>query len=109
MNNKFSFTITDVARFLGKSPVTLRGWEKKGLISFPRDPAGDRKFNLQEVRQVAILARKMKRISENRLKLIEANLTMLELVERENNVANRTSRSARGGQDRTGSSTKNKT
>lgn len=107
MNNKFSFTITDVARFLGKSPVTLRGWEKKGLISFPRDSAGDRKFDLQEVRQVAILARKMKRISDNRLKLIEANITMLELIEKENNVAHRTSRSARSRQNRTGSGTKN--
>lgn len=84
MTTKFSFTITDVARFLGKSPVTLRGWEKKGLISFPRDPAGDRKFSLEEVRQVAIKAKRMKRISKDRLKMVEAAVTILELVEREN-------------------------
>jgi hypothetical protein len=84
VTTKFSFTITDVARFLGKSPVTLRGWEKKGLISFPRDPAGDRKFSLEEVRQVAIKAKRMKRISKDRLKMVEAAVTILELVEREN-------------------------
>lgn len=95
MKNKFSFTITDVARFLGKSPVTLRGWEKKGLISFPRDPAGDRRFTLQAVREVAIMARQMKRISQERLQLIEANLTMMDLIERENDASHRTSRSAR--------------
>lgn len=84
MTGNFSFTITDVARFLGKSPVTLRGWERKGLITFPRDPSGDRKFTLAEVREVAILARDMKRISKNRLKLVEASVTMLELIEKEN-------------------------
>lgn len=97
MTGKFSFTITDVARFLGKSPVTLRGWERKGLITFPRDASGDRKFSLAEVRDVAKSARSMKRISKDRLKLIEAAVTMLELVEKENNVTNRISRSTRLG------------
>ena len=85
MMGKFSFTITDVARFLGKSPVTLRGWERKGLIIFPRDSGGDRKFSLSEVRDVALSAREMKRISKDRLKLVEAAVTILELVEKENN------------------------
>jgi predicted site-specific integrase-resolvase len=85
MTGKFLFTITDVARFLGKSPVTLRGWERKGLISFPRDSGGDRKFTLAEVRNVATSAKEMKRISKDRLKLVEASVTMLELIEKENN------------------------
>jgi len=82
---KFSFTITDVARFIGKSPVTLRGWENKGLITFPRGSGGDRKFSLSEVRDVALSARGMKRISKDRLKLVEAAVTILELIEKENN------------------------
>jgi hypothetical protein len=39
---------------------------------------------LEEVRQVAIKAKRMKRISKDRLKMVEAAVTILELVEREN-------------------------
>ena len=82
--NKFSFTVTVLARFLGKSSVTLRGWERKGLLSFPRDPSGDRKFTTADIREFARQARNLKRISNQRLQYIEACVTLLELIEREN-------------------------
>ena len=84
MINKFSFTVTDLARFLGKSSVTLRGWERKGLISFPRDPSGDRKFTTDDIRNFARQAKDLKRISGQRLQIIEACVTMLQMIEREN-------------------------
>jgi hypothetical protein len=83
-NWPFYFTITDLARFLGKSPVTLRGWEKQGIIKFPRDEGGDRKLSSGEVRNAAQVAQKLKRITKHRLRMIEAALTILQLIEREN-------------------------
>lgn len=84
MNGGFTFTVTDLARFLGKSPVTLRSWEKKGLLTFPRDPSGDRKFTTADIRESAKKAKSLKRISKQRLQYIEACVTMIELIEREN-------------------------
>ena len=84
MSGKFTFTVTDLARFLGKSPVTLRSWEKKGLLSFPRDASGDRKFSAADIRDSAKKAKSLKRISNQRLQYIEACVTMLEMIEREN-------------------------
>ena len=84
MTGKFSFTVTDLARFLGKSPVTLRSWERQGLLSFPRDPSGDRKFSTTDIREAANKARSLKRISNKRLQYIETCVTMLEIIEREN-------------------------
>lgn len=76
----FSFTITDAARFLGKSPVTLRKWESQGFYHFSR-VGNDRRLSISEVRDLARHAREAKRICEDRLKLIEASLTLLEMVE----------------------------
>lgn len=84
MSGGFTFTVTDLARFLGKSPVTLRSWEKKGLFDFPRDSSGDRKFTTFDIRESARKARSLKRISNQRLQYIEACVTMLEMIEREN-------------------------
>jgi len=81
---EFSFTVTDLARFLGKSSVTLRGWERKGLFDFPRDPSGDRKFSTTDIREIALKTRGLKRISNQRLQYIEACVTMLQIIEREN-------------------------
>jgi len=83
-NFRFHFTVTDLARFLGKSPVTLRHWERQGLVAFPRDTNGDRKLTTSEVRHMARLAHQLGRISEERLHLVEASVTMLQLVEQEN-------------------------
>jgi len=84
LNNKFYFTVTDLARFLGKSAVTLRGWERQGLVVFPRDPGGDRKFSLTDVRQVANAAHELGRINLQRLRLVDASVTMLSMIEKEN-------------------------
>lgn len=84
MTGGFSFTVTDLARFLGKSSVTLRGWERKGLFVFPRDSSGDRKFSTYDIREIARQAKTLKRISNQRLQYVEACVTMLQMIEREN-------------------------
>ena len=81
--SKFSFTITDAARFLNKSPVTLRKWEKQGIISYPRyHGTGDRRFELGDIRVLAEQAFVLKRISQDRLDLIIASVTILRGIER---------------------------
>jgi hypothetical protein len=90
---KFSFTISDLARFLGKSPVTLRGWERHGLISFPRNGRGDRRFDLAGIRVALDSSVCRNRVDPDRIRLVEATLTLLELVEHED----RSPRSARSG------------
>ncbi len=97
---RFTFTITDAARFLGKSPVTLRGWERKNLVRFPRESeGGDRRFTTDDIRALAYHANTLKRITQSRLELVLAAVTLLEYVERENNAYS-ANRSARIGQDK---------
>ena len=69
---------------LGKSPVTLRGWENKGLVSIPRDQSGDRKLGCQDIRSITDTARLHKRIGDNRANLVYATLTLLEQIEQAN-------------------------
>jgi hypothetical protein len=85
VNWRFSFTISDLGRLIGKSPVTLRGWEDKGLVTFPRDQSGDRKLRCQDVRTIAHRAFELNRISSRRLNLVLATITLLEQIEHENN------------------------
>lgn len=82
--DRFHFTVTDLARFLGKAAVTIRGWERQGLISIPRDQGGDRKLTAEDVRAAARTARDLGRITDYRLQLVEATVTMVGLLEREN-------------------------
>lgn len=84
MQTKFVFTVTDAARFIGKSPVTLRGWERQGLVKLPRDAGGDRRFEVNDVRKVAQVAYRLRRIPKSRLRMVEATLTLLDLLEKEN-------------------------
>jgi DNA-binding transcriptional MerR regulator len=84
MNPQFHFTVTDLARFLGKSPVTLRGWERDKLLTIPRDAGGDRKLTCDEVIDVAHRAYKLNRIRAWRLDLVITAMTLLKLIEREN-------------------------
>lgn len=83
-SDPFIFTVTDLARFLGKSAVTIRTWERQGKVELPRDSGDNRKLTVKDVRQVANIAYELKRINRCRLDMIEATLTMLALVEREN-------------------------
>ena len=79
--SKFSFTISDLARFLGKSPVTLRGWERQGLISFPRNERGDRRFTVDDIRGVLRSEVCQDRVELSRRRLCAATLTLLALLE----------------------------
>lgn len=78
--SKFSLSISEAAVFLGKSPVTLRSWEYQGLVRFPR-VGNDRKLSIEDLRSLARVAADKNRITEDRLRLIEATLTMMELIE----------------------------
>lgn len=80
----FHFTITDLGRFLGKSPVTLRKWEAQGLVTYPRDDGGDRKLGVQDVAAVAQVAREARRITCHRQSLVNAALDALLAIEKEN-------------------------
>lgn len=82
-SSRFHFTITDVARCLDKSPVTLRGWERQGLIKFPREGT-DRKFTCDEVITVAVEAHDLGRIKSWRLDLVITTMTQLRIIEKEN-------------------------
>jgi len=83
-NWRFYFTVTDLARFLGKSPVTIRGWERKGLVSIPRDSGGDRKMTADDVYEIAKIALGAKRIDEARFRLIAAAVSNITIIEASN-------------------------
>jgi hypothetical protein len=76
----WSFTVTDVAKFLGKSPVTLRKWEHLGLVLFPR-VGHERRASTDDLRELSQWAFDTGRISKKRLQLIDAAATMLDLLE----------------------------
>lgn len=80
----FVFTVTDLARLLGKASGTLRSWERKGIIFFPRDANNERKFETNAVRELAAITYESGRISQKRLHLIDAVVTLLEVIEQEN-------------------------
>jgi len=84
MTDKFYFTVTDFARMLNKSPVTIRSWERKGLISLPRDSGGDRKMSIEDVKNVARIAQRLGRIPQDRFELVVSALTLLSYIEKEN-------------------------
>lgn len=79
----FRFSISDLGSFLGKSPVTIRAWERKGFVTLPR-VGSNRALTVEEVREVAVIAYRAKRISEDRFRLITEALTLLGLIEVEN-------------------------
>ena len=64
--------------------MTIRGWEREGLIALPRDSGENRKLTIDDLRSAAQLARKLGRISKGRLRLIEATIFLMEQVEEEN-------------------------
>jgi DNA-binding transcriptional MerR regulator len=78
---RFTFTISDVAILFGKAPVTLRQWEQKGVIAFPRLSNGARRMNSNELRQITQIVHEKNYITEQRLQLINAILTIMELAE----------------------------
>src|ERR1017187_6791818 len=85
-NWRFTFGVSDVGRLLGKSPVTLRQWDDKGLISFQRIPGSqDRQSTTDGVRRICGAARDHGRISASRYHLVCATMTLLEEIEGSNN------------------------
>lgn len=89
MLDQFSFTVTDAARFLGKSAVTLRMWERRGLYVMPR-LGSDRRYSCTDMRELAAWCRISGRITPARQHKIEAALTLLELIESEDRNPGRT-------------------
>jgi MerR HTH family regulatory protein len=85
VNWRFTFTISDLGRLLGKSPVTLRGWEDRGLVDIPRDSSGDRKLACADIRTITDTAFALGRINRHRTNLVHATMTMIEQIETENN------------------------
>jgi DNA-binding transcriptional MerR regulator len=77
----FSFTITELSILLGKAPVTLRGWERDGLITFPRNSRNDRRFTVSDIRSLLENRTVVAHIDSKRIRLVEAILTLLEIVE----------------------------
>lgn len=79
----FRFTISDLGVFLGKSPVTIRAWERKGFIeSLPR-LGQNRALTCDDIRGVALTAYHGGRISDDRFQLVAEALTTLELIEQD--------------------------
>jgi DNA-binding transcriptional MerR regulator len=78
---QFTFTVSDAAILFGKSPVTLRQWEKKGIVDFPRLTNGARRMSSNDIRQIALVVQHKNYITRQRLQLINAILTMMELAE----------------------------
>lgn len=89
MSDQFSFTVTDAARFLGKSAVTLRMWERRGLYRFPR-LGTDRRLSCADMRELAAWCVSTSRITSERQRKIEAALTLLEIIEHEDRSPGRT-------------------
>ena len=95
--DRFHFTVTDLGRLLGKSPVTLRKWERDGLITVPRDSKGDRSVTVDDVRALAAKAQELGRISGFRLGMVRTVCFALEVIERENRNVRKRSASRRTG------------
>ena len=85
-NWRFTFSVSVVGQLLGKSPVTLRQWDEKGIVSFGRVPGSlDRQTTTDGVRRIAGAARNHGRISASRYHLVCATMTLLEEIEGSNN------------------------
>lgn len=83
-NWRFNFSISDLGRFLGKSPVTLREWERKDFITIPREDSGERRMATDHIRGITKIAHDAGRISKHRRNLVLAAMTVIELIERAN-------------------------
>lgn len=69
---------------LGKSPVTLRKWDRGGFVNIPRDQSGDRRLGVEDVVEIATTAYNGGRITKRRYDLVCATMTLIGLIESEN-------------------------
>lgn len=79
----FRFSISDLGIFLGKSPVTIRAWERKGLLKLPR-VGNNRSLTTAQVLEVAACAHGAGRISNLRMELIGEAVATMNIIEQEN-------------------------
>ncbi len=68
------FSISKAAKYLGVFPLTLRNWEKKGLISSFRTPGGHRRFRRSDLDRITGCNKSRDRLEENIKKLEEMDL-----------------------------------
>jgi excisionase family DNA binding protein len=62
-------SITEAAEYLGVFSLTLRNWEKKGLIKAFRTPGGHRRFKKSELDRIIGNGKKDSRLKETIEKL----------------------------------------
>jgi len=66
-------SITEAAEYLGVFSLTLRNWEKKGLIKAFRTPGGHRRFKTSELDRIIGVEKADNRLKETIEKLEEIN------------------------------------
>lgn len=68
------FSISKAARYLGVTPLTLRNWQKKGLIKSFRTPGGHRRFRKITLDKIKGINGTGSRLEESIKKLEEMEL-----------------------------------
>jgi MerR family transcriptional regulator, copper efflux regulator len=61
MDRKY-LTITDAAKIVGVTPLTLRNWDKKGLLTAYRNPMNN--YRVYRLDQIEMLLRKIETSGE---------------------------------------------
>lgn len=74
------FTISHLAILIGTSAAVLRAWERKGLIYSPRDQAGNRKYDVNDISGIATKLFQAKKISQHRYYLIHSWVDILQAL-----------------------------
>ncbi|MFH2137519.1 MAG: helix-turn-helix domain-containing protein [Candidatus Omnitrophota bacterium] len=64
-------SISEAAKYLGVFPLTLRNWEKKGLLRSFRTPGGHRRYKKSELDRIMGVDREEDKIKETIRKLEE--------------------------------------
>lgn len=83
---RFTWSITDAARLLGKAPVTLRKWEYDGFYTFPRNHRNDRSLTSDTMLDLARKAYEARRINTRRYDLIRHVLAYTQTIEEDNST-----------------------
>lgn len=79
----WAFSITDIARFLGKAPVTIRKWDRTGEIQTGRI-GPKRSVGIEGMKLITEFAYENARITPARAKLVEETLFMMGIIQQEN-------------------------
>ena len=81
---RFEFSISDLGKLFGKSPVTVRSWDRKRLVEITRSPGGVRVVDCAGLRRIADWALSTGRIRQERYHLVAAVMTLVEQIEQSN-------------------------